>query len=51
MERFDHVRPLANFPTTPIEVLGVLGELPLMVWLLVMGINSRRWTEAAKLAS
>jgi hypothetical protein len=37
--------PLADRLMTLLEVLGFLGELPLMVWLLVMGVNSRRWNE------
>jgi hypothetical protein len=37
--------PLANYLSTYIEVLGVLGEVPLMLWLLVMGVNDRRWFE------
>jgi hypothetical protein len=37
--------PLANAVLTELEVLGVLGELPLMLWLLVMGVNAQRWHE------
>jgi hypothetical protein len=37
--------PLANALLTPLEVLGVLGEVPLMLWLLVMGVNAERWKE------
>lgn len=39
--------PLANSLLTGLEVLGFLGEVPLMLWLLVMGINSQRWNERA----
>ncbi len=39
--------PLANYLSTVIEVLGVAAEAGLMLWLLVMGVNSRRWTEQA----
>ena len=39
--------PLANSLLTYLEVLGVLGELPLMLWLLVMGVNTQRWIERA----
>lgn len=39
--------PLSSALLTEIEVLGVLGELPLLVWLLVMGVNSERWEQAA----
>jgi hypothetical protein len=39
--------PLANQLMTYLEVLGFLGEVPLMLWLLVMGVNSQRWNERA----
>jgi hypothetical protein len=39
--------PLANALLTYLEVLGVLGEVPLMLWLLVMGVNAERWKEQA----
>ena len=42
--------PLANHLLTLLEVLGVLGEVPLMLWLLVMGVNSQRWIEQASTA-
>jgi uncharacterized protein DUF4386 len=42
--------PLANSLLTYLEVLGVLGEVPLMLWLLVMGVNGQRWTEQASAA-
>jgi hypothetical protein len=32
---------------TYLEVLGFLGEVLLMLWLLVMGVNSHRWNERA----
>jgi hypothetical protein len=35
--------PLANSLLTYLEVLGFLGEVPLMLWLLVVGVNARRW--------
>jgi len=41
------VPPLANSLMTALEVLGFLGEVPLMLWLLTMGINSQRWNERA----
>lgn len=37
--------PLANRLMTVLEVLGFLGELPLMLWLLIMGVNSQQWYE------
>ncbi|MBV8911374.1 MAG: DUF4386 domain-containing protein [Gammaproteobacteria bacterium] len=39
--------PLANHLLTYLEVLGFLGEVPLMLWLLVIGVNAQRWTEQA----
>ena len=42
--------PLANHLLTPLEALGILAEAPLMLWLLVMGVNSQRWTERASAA-
>jgi hypothetical protein len=36
--------PLANQLLTPLEVLGFAAEASLMLWLLVMGVNSQRWT-------
>lgn len=41
------VPPLASALLTYIEVLGGVAELSLMLWLLVMGVNSRRWAEQA----
>ena len=39
--------PLANHLSTPIEILGILAEASLMLWLLVVGVNAQRWTEQA----
>ena len=39
--------PLANNLLTVLEVLGVVSELSLMLWLLVMGVNAQRWKEQA----
>ena len=36
----DHLSPYDT-------ILGLLGETALMLWLVVMGVNSRRWTEQA----
>jgi len=33
--------------TYPLEVLGLAAEASLMLWLLVMGVTSQRWTEQA----
>ena len=43
--------PLANYLLIPIEVVGIVAEGALMLWLLVMGVNSQRWTEQAGAAS
>lgn len=37
--------PLARDLRTPIEVLGFVAELSLMLWLLVRGVNVERWTQ------
>ena len=39
--------PLAHYLSIYLEVLGVLGEAPLMLWLVVMGVNAQRWNEQA----
>jgi hypothetical protein len=41
--------PFANSVLTPIEVVGFLAELVLMLWLLVRGVNVQRWNEMAAL--
>jgi hypothetical protein len=38
---------LPNYLTNAIEVLGVLAEASLMLWLLVMGVNEQRWNDQA----
>jgi hypothetical protein len=42
--------PIANQLLTYLEVLGVLGELPLMLWLVVVGVNTQRWIQRASAA-
>jgi hypothetical protein len=42
--------PLANYLRPYILVLGILAELALMLWLLVMGVNVQRWKEQASAA-
>jgi Domain of unknown function (DUF4386) len=42
--------PLANYLYTYIQVLGVLAEGSLMLWLLVIGVNAQRWIERASAA-
>lgn len=39
--------PLGNYLSTYIKVAGILGEGFLMLWLLVMGVNTQRWMERA----
>jgi hypothetical protein len=39
--------PLANQLLTPLEVVGIVAEASLMLWLLVMGVNAQRWSEQA----
>ena len=43
--------PLANALLTYLEVLGFVAEASLMLWLLVRGVNSVRWTEQAASAA
>ena len=42
--------PLGTYLYTYIQVLGILGEGSLMLWLLVMGVNAQRWKEQASAA-
>jgi hypothetical protein len=42
--------PLAFDLSPYILVLGLLAELLLMLWLLVMGVNVQRWKEQARSA-
>jgi hypothetical protein len=39
--------PLATSLLIYLEVLGFLGEVPLMLWLVVFGVNAQRWEEQA----
>ena len=39
--------PLANYVFTFLAALGILAEAPLMLWLLVVGVNSQRWKDRA----
>jgi glucan phosphoethanolaminetransferase (alkaline phosphatase superfamily) len=41
---------LANYLFTYIEVLGIIAEASLMLWLLVKGVNIQRWKEQASAA-
>lgn len=43
--------PLSTFLLTGVEVLGFIAELVLMLWLLIRGVDDRRWTERAAAAS
>jgi hypothetical protein len=38
---------LPHYLTLSIEVLGVLAEVSLMLWLIVIGLNDQRWNEQA----
>jgi hypothetical protein len=38
---------LANYLLAHIEVLGIIAEASLMLWLLVKGVNVQRWKEQA----
>jgi hypothetical protein len=42
--------PVATYLRPYILVLGVIAELALMLWLLVMGVNVQRWKEQANAA-
>jgi hypothetical protein len=39
--------PLESALLRPIEVLGFVAEVALMLWLLVMGVDAQRWQELA----
>lgn len=39
--------PWADLMSPYIQVLGVVAEVSLMLWLLVMGVNAERWREQA----
>src|SRR5450755_3858772 len=41
---------IAKYLSLYIEVLGILAEASLMLWLLVMGVNLQRWKEQASAA-
>jgi hypothetical protein len=41
---------LANYLSPYNVASGLLGEAPLMLWLLVMGVNEQRWKEQASTA-
>ena len=41
---------VANYLLTYIEVLGIVAEASLMLWLLVKGVNVERWQEQARAA-
>lgn len=43
--------PLSTFLLTEVEVLGFVAELALMLWLLIRGVDSKRWTDMAGRAS
>lgn len=39
--------PLVRYLSSYLKVLGFVAEMSLMLWLLVMGVNARRWKEQA----
>lgn len=39
--------PFANYLLIALQPLGILAEAPLMLWLVVFGVNSQRWKERA----
>jgi Domain of unknown function (DUF4386) len=39
--------PLAGLLSTYLKILGFVAEASLMLWLIVMGVNSQRWRERA----
>ena len=43
--------PLADSLFTFIAVAAGLAEIPLQLWLLIMGVNSERWREQAVAAA
>jgi hypothetical protein len=42
---------LARYLSPYIMAPGILGELSLTLWLLVMGVNVQRWVEQASVAT
>jgi hypothetical protein len=42
-----YLSPLGNYLSLYIKILGILAEASLMLWLIVMGVNARRWKEQA----
>jgi|GEM_PF-1356006 len=43
------IPPFATHIVTGVEVLGVLAEGSLMLWLLAMGVNVRKWQKQARM--
>jgi hypothetical protein len=39
--------PLANYLWSYIAAASALGEIPLELWLIVMGLNAQKWFEQA----
>ena len=42
--------PLANYLSPYLMASGIIGEVALTLWLLVVGVNVQRWKEQASLA-
>ncbi|MGB2626096.1 MAG: DUF4386 domain-containing protein [Candidatus Acidiferrum sp.] len=47
---FLFLSPLVRYLSTGLKVLGFVAEMSLMLWLIVKGVNVRRWTEQANAA-
>jgi hypothetical protein len=42
--------PLADAVLVPVGVFATLAEMSVMLWLLVLGVDSQRWNEQASIA-
>jgi hypothetical protein len=42
--------PLASYLYPLIALVAAFGEIPLLLWLLVVGVNNQRWKEQASAA-
>jgi hypothetical protein len=40
--------PFADYLFTYVVVVGIVAELSLMLWLLVMGVKAERWQKQAE---
>jgi hypothetical protein len=44
-----YLSPLEKYAVLYIEIIGILAEASLMLWLIVKGVNKLKWEEALKL--